>query len=364
MKLTGSFRFPAFLLLIAAAASFVGCTDAKNDANEAERQWPVKVATVASNGNTGLRHFAGQVKAVQTLDMSFQVGGQLDKLPLKEGEVIPKGKVIAALDDRDYRRQVKEARVRLELLQKTLDRQRSLAERKIISVQALDETESNYDLAKVALENAEQQLAYATLRAPFDAIVTRRLVENHTNVQAGKGIVRLQDISEVRIQVSVSEKLMATVNRSQVDAITATFEFLPGREFPLEYRELQTEANEVTQTYMVELGMPRPEQVQILPGMTARVNLKFNATKGDLRIPLSAVQTSADGASYVWLINDEQRVTRTPVELGRTDGELVQVTAGLEPSMKLVAAGGQHLYEGALVRNYLQKSTNAKQADI
>ncbi|WOX06910.1 efflux RND transporter periplasmic adaptor subunit [Microbulbifer pacificus] len=356
MKLTGSFRFPSLLLLIAAAAGFAGCTDSKSDASEAERQWPVKVATVASNGNSGLRHFAGQVKAVQALDMSFQVGGQLDTLPLKEGEVVQKGKIIAALDDRDYRRQVKEAQVRLELLQKTLERQRSLAERKIISVQALDETESNYNLAKVALENAEQRLAYATLRAPFDAIVTKRLVENHTNVQTGQGIVRLQDISEVRIQVSVSEKLLATVDRSQVDAITATFEFLPGKEFPLEYRELQAEANEVTQTYVVELGMPRPEQVQILPGMTARVNLKFNTAKSAMRIPLSAVQTAADGTAFVWVINDEQRVNRTPVELGRTDGEQVQVTSGLEPAMNLVAAGGQHLYEGAQVRNYAKQT--------
>ena len=361
MKLTGSFRFLSFPLLIAMAAGFAGCSESKSDENQTERQWPVKVVVVASNENTGLRHFAGQVKAVQTLDMSFQVGGQLDSLPLKEGEVIPRGKVIAALDARDYRRQVKEAKVRLELLRKTLDRQRSLAARKIISVQALDETESNYDLARVALENAEQRLAYATLHAPFDAIVTKRLVENHTNVQAGQGIVRLQDISEVRVQVSVPEKLLATVNRSQVDAITATFEFLPGREFPLEYRELQTEANEVTQTYVVELGMPRPEQVQILPGMTARVNLRFNTSTDALQVPLSAVQTSPQGSPFVWLINEDQHVTGKPVELGRTDGERVQVTAGLEPAMRLVAAGGQHLYEGAWVRNYAQ-SANAGQS--
>ncbi|MBY6192041.1 efflux RND transporter periplasmic adaptor subunit [Microbulbifer agarilyticus] len=364
MTLTGNFRSLSLVLFLAAATSLTGCGNTKDDTEQKERQWPVKVAEVSNSGTAGVRHFAGQVKAVQALDMSFQVAGKLGKFSMQEGQVISKGTVIAALDDRDYRRQVREAKVRVELLEKTLERQRSLAERKIISVQALDEAESNYDLAKVTLENAQQQLSYATLRAPFDAIVTKRLVENHTNVKSGEGIVRLQDISEVRIQISVPENLLATMDRRQVDSVTATFEFLPGEEFALEYRELQAEANKVTQTYLVELGMPRPQQVQIYPGMTARVNLKLNAANGTLRIPLSAVQTNAEGAPFVWRINEEQRVTQTAVELGRTDGELVQVMSGLQADMQLVAAGGQHLYEGALVRNYLQRATVDAQAGL
>ncbi|SHE75059.1 RND family efflux transporter, MFP subunit [Microbulbifer donghaiensis] len=353
MKLSGNVHFPLALLL-AAAAALVGCSDSGDDAQQAERLWPVKVATVSSDRESSRRQFAGRVKAVQTVDLSFQVGGKLDQLQFREGEIIPKGKLIATLDDRDFLRRVKEARVNLGLLEKTLARQRSLADRNVISQQQLDETETNYDLAKVTLEKAQQDLAYTKLQAPFDALVTRKLVENYTNVQPGQGIVRLQNVSEVRIQVSVPEKLLATANRERVGAITAAFEFLPGREFPLEYREHQAEADSVTQTYIVELGMPRPENVQILPGMTARVNLTLNQARGELWVPLSAVQNSADGSPFIWLIRDDQSVSKTPVELGRTNGDVVEITAGVEPSMKLVAAGGQHLYEGAKVRNYAQ----------
>lgn len=355
MKLSANVRFP-LIALLAVAAALAGCSDSGAGEEQSERQWPVKIATVSSDGEIGQRQFAGRVKAVQTVDLSFQVGGKLDQLQFREGEIIPKGKLIATLDDRDFRRRVKEARVNLELLEKTLARQRSLAERSVISQQQLDETETSYNLAKVTLEKAEQDLAYTKLHVPFDALVTRQLVENYTNVLPGQGIVRLQNVSEVRIQVSVPEKLLATASRERVQSITATFEFLPGREFPLEYREHQAEADSVTQTYIVELGMPRPENVQILPGMTARVNLKLNQAQGDLWVPLSAVQNSADGSPFVWLINDDQSVSRAPVELGRTDGSVVQITAGLQPSMKMVAAGGQHLYEGAKVRNYAQQS--------
>lgn len=351
MKFFGNAR-PALLVVVLAATGIAACSDKVAEQQESERVWPVKVAAVSGGGNGAQRQFAGRVKAVQTLDLSFQVGGKLDKLQFREGEIIPEGRLIAALDSSDFQRRVKEARVNLQLLEKTLERQRSLKARDVISEQQFDETETNYDLARVAMENAQQDLAYTRLTVPFDALVTRQLVENYTNVQPGQGIVRLQNVSEVRIQVSVPERLLATIDAERVDSITASFEFLPGRKFPLEYREHQAEADRVTQTYIVELGMPRPEKVQILPGMTARVNLKLKDAAGEVRVPLAAVQTSPDGAPFVWQINEDHTVTRTPVELGRTDGDRVQIAAGVQPGAQLVAAGGQHLYEGARVRNY------------
>ncbi|MCO1333312.1 efflux RND transporter periplasmic adaptor subunit [Microbulbifer sp. OS29] len=340
--------------LVAAVTILVGCSESTPEQQKAERQWPVKVASVVNSGEIKDRQFAGRVKAVQSVDLSFQVGGKLAKLSIREGEIIPKGTLIAELDDRDYQRRVKEARVNVELLEKTLSRQSSLAGSKVISQQQLDETKSNFDLAKVTLDRAEQDLAYTQLRVPFDALATRQLVENYTNVQSGQAIVRLQNISEVRIQISVPEKMLATVHEEQVSSVIATFEFLPGKEFKLEYREHQAEADSVTQTYVVELGMPRPENVQILPGMTARVNVKLKGSSGDLWIPLSAVQSGPEGKPYVWQISADQSVVKVPVALGRTDGKSVQITEGLSPAMKLVAAGGQHLYEGATVRNYAQ----------
>ncbi|WP_444916700.1 efflux RND transporter periplasmic adaptor subunit [Microbulbifer sp. JMSA003] len=353
MNISPRSRF-SLAVLIAAVAVLAGCSESKTEQAQAEHVWPVKVATVASNNQVKDRQFAGRVKAVQSVDLSFQVGGKLDKLTIREGEIIPKGTLIAELDQRDYLRRVKEARLNVELLEKTLNRQRSLAGSKVISQQQLDETKSNFDLAKVTLERAEQDLAYTQLRVPFDALATRQLVENYTNVQAGQAIVRLQNISEVRIQISVPEKLLATVNEEQVNSMTAEFEFLPGKEFPLTYREHQAEADSVTQTYVVEFGMPRPENVQILPGMTARVSVKLNKASGDLWVPLSAVQTGPEGKPYVWQINADQSVSKASVILGRTDGESVQIKDGISPSMKLVATGGQHLYDGAKVRNYAQ----------
>lgn len=342
-------------LLLAVAMAVSGCSGpADGEPVAAEREWPVKVATVVTSDALDQRQFAGRVKAVQTVDLSFQVGGKLSELHFREGEIIPEGQLIAALDESDFVREVKRARFNLELLEKTLARQRSLAEHNMISSQQLDETRTRYELARVALEKAEQDLSYTRLKAPFDALVTRQLVDNYTNVQAGQGIVRLQDVSEVRVQVSVPEKLLAAVSGDRLHAVSATFELLPGQEFPLEYREHQSEADSVTQTYVVELGMPQPENAQILPGMTARVTLKLAQARDHLWVPLSAVQSRADGAPYIWRINPDRMVSRVPVQLGRTDGELVEVTRGVELSMKLVAAGGQHLYEGARVRDYAQ----------
>ncbi|MEW5248791.1 efflux RND transporter periplasmic adaptor subunit [Microbulbifer discodermiae] len=353
MKIPGNKRFFCAALALTVLS---GCFNSGEETEQVERQWPVKVVTVSGDGNVSQRQFAGRVRAVQTVDLSFQVRGRLEKLDFREGEIIPEGTVIATLDDRDYQRKVEEARVNLELLQKTVSRQQALAKRKVIAEQQFDEAETRFKLAQVALENAQQDLAYTRLTVPFDALVTRKLVDSFTNVQRGQAIVRVQNVSEVRIQVSVPGKLLATVNAERIASISAVFESLPGQEFPLEYREHEAEADSVTQTYIVELGMPRPKDTQILPGMTARVIVALKPAQSALWIPLSAVQTGADGAAFVWQINGDQSVSQAAVELGVTDGDMVQVITGLRPSMQLVAAGGQHLYEGARVRNYAQQS--------
>lgn len=73
MKLPVNSRFP-LVLLMAAATALSGCSGPEADEQQVERLWPVKVATVTNVAEVADRQFAGRVKAVQSVDLSFQVG--------------------------------------------------------------------------------------------------------------------------------------------------------------------------------------------------------------------------------------------------------------------------------------------------
>lgn len=314
----------------------------------------VQLAEVtAENGET--RHeFVGRIEARLSVDMAFQVGGQLAEIPLNEGVLIEEGTLVAALDAEDFERAAREARVQLQQANTELERQRTLHERGIASQAALDSAQTNYDLREVALQTARRNLGYATLTAPFDALVSRRLVDNFTIVSPGQPVVRLMDVSELRVSIPISEGMVATFDADDLVSLEAAFAFLPGQTFSLVPRELVSEPDAASRTYRAIAALPDNIPANILPGMTATVFAQFandTSALNGLRIPLAAVGAAPDGTQRVWVF-DEGAGTVSPrsITTGGFEGEIVIVTDGLRAGDRVVTAGISALHEGMEVR--------------
>jgi len=324
----------------------------------AETEAPPRVArieTVSAAGDGARREFVGRVEARLTVDMSFQVGGRLADFAVAEGELIPQGAIVAQLQDQDFSRALREAEVQLQQARQDLQRVRTLHERGISSDAALEDARTAFDLRSVAVENARQTLDYATLAAPFDALVSRRFVDPFTTVSAGQPVLRIQDISELRVSISVPEALIATLDEDNPPTSSARFPFLPDQTFPLEYRELNAEADGASRTYEVVLALPDDVPANILPGMTATVDVLIAdsepALQPAVRAPVSALASAPDGAFHVFVYDEATgTVARRPVRTGRVSGSEVLIDEGLAPGERIVTAGVSALYEGMPVR--------------
>ena len=339
-------------LLLASALTLGACSGEAVQTETPPRL--VQLGEVESLSGQTSHEFVGQVEARLTVDMAFQVGGQLAELPLTEGQRIMAGDRVAQLDLEDFRRAEREARVQLQQARNDLDRQRTLHERGIASQAALDNAQTQYDLRAVALETARRNLGYATLEAPFDALVSRRLVDNYTIVSPGQPVVRIQDVGELRVSIPVSEDMIATFDRSNLRSLQATFSCLPGRTFDLEPRELVSEPDAASRTYRAIAALPADLPANILPGMTASVSAEFERTGNapeTVRVPVAAVAERPDGTRVVWVF-DEASGTVTPraVETDGLSGAHVILTGGVEPGTRIVTAGVSSLYDGMPVR--------------
>ncbi len=340
----------AFLMTALAATILAACSPPEDSMAPAPRR--VMIETVSSAAPQSEFEFVGRVEARQTVDMAFQVGGQLTSLPVTEGQPVSEGELIAQLDLEDFRRAEREASVQLQQARNDVERQRTLNERGIASQAALDNAETAYQLRVVALETARRNLDYATLSAPFDGLLSRQLVESFTVVSPGQPILRLYDVSELRVSVPVTETMIATLGADDVISVEASFPFLPGQVFELEQRELITEPDAASQTYRAVLALPNNLPANILPGMTATVRAEFERPRvegANVRIPVQAISYAADGHPSVWVF-DGTSVSRRLVETGDVRDETVGVTEGLEPGERIVTAGVSALVEGMRVR--------------
>lgn len=341
------------LVALVGAAVLAACSPPP-DAEEA----PVRAARIEQvqpAQSAAVRDFVGRVEARLTVDLSFQVGGRLADFPVSEGEQIVQGTPVAALETQDFDRALREARVQLQQAQQNLDRQRTLHERGIASDAALEDAQTAYDLRAVALDNARQNRQYAAIEAPFDGLVSRRLVDNFTTIAPGQPVVRLQDVGELRVAIQVPESVLALVDETEPVEVTARFPFLPEESFVLEFRELESEPDPSSQTYKALFALPNDIPANILPGMSANVRVVTETTNAvvntGVRVPVTALDAVSSGGFQVWVYDQSVgTVSARSVVVGPVNGDTALVEGGLEAGEQIVTAGIPSLYEGMAVR--------------
>ena len=342
------------LFLSAIGAAVLGaCAPAEPEEQAPPRAARIEAVEAADTPNR--REFVGRVEARLTVDLSFQVGGRLSEFPVSEGQLIDQEALVAHLETQDFERAQREARVQLQQARQDLERQRTLNERGIASDAALEDVQTAYDLRVVALDNARQNLEYATISAPFDGLISRRLVDNYTTVAPGQAIVRIQDVSELRVAIQIPESLIATVDQDAAVDLQARFPFLPDQAFDLEYRELVAEPDQSSQTYTALFALPEAIPANILPGMTATVSVLLKqpeeVVEPGVRAPVSALTSASEGQFQVWVYDAESGVVSArSVVTGPVSGESVIIHSGLEPGEQIVTAGVTALYDGMAVR--------------
>ncbi len=322
---------------------------------------PAKVVRVTASGIPARRVYVGRVEASNSIDLSFEVPGPLSNFPVLEGQTLRKGQLIAQLDSTDYELALEEAELELKLALQDYQRKSDMLRKGGIAKSLVDDSLAFAQLQRVRQKKAQEALADTIMNAPFDAYVSRRYVDNYVKTRVGDKIVRLNDLHELLVVVSIPEQMLSTVIGSGQVSLHAIFDFIPDQMFPLAYRENRGDANSIGQTYEVSLSMPRPDSWEILPGMTAAV-LVHQADRPDVQLkyflPINALVTDTDKRMYVWVYDENtQEVEKRFVKVDRPDPNGVYVESGLKEGELVVSSGADQLREGMKIR-LLNEDTN------
>ncbi|KAF1079190.1 MAG: putative Co/Zn/Cd efflux system membrane fusion protein [Candidatus Rifleibacterium amylolyticum] len=256
---------------------------------------------------------------------------------------------VAKADFEHHTRLRNTAKARLEAAEQNLARGKKGARKEDVEAQQhrIRGLEANLKAAQDALEDT-------CLRAPFAGVVARRYVQNYQEVQAKQPIAFLHDISKIEILVDVPENLAVQIRDKHEPVVVARFDAAPDKSFPLTFKELTTEADPHTQTYQAVMVMPRPEDINILPGMTATIEGKPGTSKNvapRIVIPAVAVTMNTEQSACVWVLDDASMTVKKavvrPGEMTGTDS--IVILEGLNPGTKVVVAGVTMLRDGMKV---------------
>ncbi|MBN8411691.1 efflux RND transporter periplasmic adaptor subunit [Halomonas cupida] len=366
------FRQLATCFVIAGLPLLHGCSE-ETPALTKQVTRPVKLLTLDEIGNSSMSAYPGVVEASERTDLSFRVGGELKELNVQAGQVVSSGERVALLDDRDARNALSNAQSSYDLAQATYHRMQVSVEKGAISRAAFDEARAAFLSAQAQFDLAKDQLDYTELKAPFDGVIASVPVDNFQVIAPQQTIAVLQQPGNIDVTFELPEQQVRRLNRERIRDIQSRDASLAWvrlgddpRRFPARYKEHDSRASSGTLSYEVKLTLPTPDDVNVLAGMSAVVEIDINALTGDSeglwRVPLGTVVTLEDAPdnTVVWryVADDETEghVEAVAVEVHTTNDDGVFIAGDLQPGDQLVTAGAHLMRDKLTVTPWVQEA--------
>ncbi|MBK5539303.1 efflux RND transporter periplasmic adaptor subunit [Pseudomonas sp. TH05] len=307
----------------------------------------------------GMDSYPGEVRARYEPDLAFRIPGKVSRRLVDEGERVKANQPLAELDPQDVRLQLEASRAQVAAAQANLslvraerDRYKTLLERQMVSRSQYDNAENLYRSGEARLQQikaefdvANNQAGYAVLRAPQDGVVAKRAVEVGQVVAAGQTVFTLATDGEREVLISFPEQSFGRFKIEQPVSVELWTQ--PGQRFAGRIRELSPAADPKSRTFAARIAFSTGKVPAEL-GQSARVFIQ-SADVVPLSVPLSAL-TAENGATYVWRVDANNTLQKTPVRVGAFGENSVPVLEGLNASDWVVAAGVHVLHEGQQVR--------------
>ncbi|QXH77124.1 efflux RND transporter periplasmic adaptor subunit [Pseudomonas salmasensis] len=303
--------------------------------------------------------YPGEVRARYEPDLAFRIGGKVSKRLVEEGERVKANQPLAELDPQDVRLQLEATRAQvaaaeanLSLVRAERDRYKTLMDRQMVSRSQYDNSENLYRAGEARLKQikaefdvSSNQAGYAVLRAPQDGVVAKRVVEVGQVVSAGQTVFALATDGEREVLISLPEQGFGRFKVGQPVSVELWSQ--PEQRFAGRIRELSPAADPKSRTFAARVAFTAGKVPAEL-GQSARVFIQAEGVI-PLSVPLSAL-SAENGASYVWRVQPDNTLKRTPVRIGAFGENTVPVLEGLAATDWVVAAGVHVLHEGQPVR--------------
>ena len=281
---------------------------------------PVKLLTLSTASDLQTSRYPATVSAGRFSELSFQVGGLIEEVAVVDAQEVNAGDLIARLDQRDYQSNAVSARSQFQNAEEEYQRAVRLAQEDAIARSVLEQRASQRDVARAQLDTAEKALEDTVLRAPFTGVVAQVPVRERETVSAGQPIAALIDANTLEVTIDLPARVIAESQEVEDRGSFVILDAAPNTRITATFKEADLLADTASQTYGVTFTFVPPDNLVILPGMNATVELssarKSETEASDRKsVPISAI--GSDGEStYVWVVDqDTMTVSRRDVTI-------------------------------------------------
>ncbi len=344
------FAILALTTLFLAACKRDYTESARRDA-EADSATPVKVARLETTTTPIPIEAGGVLSNKQEINLSFKVGGFIDRLYVDEGQRVRRGRLLAQINPTEINAQVLKARQQVDKLSRDLERIKKLYADTAATLEQLQDLTTAFEVARADLEIATYNQQYSKIIAPSSGRILRRFAETNELVQSGQPIFQLAGDGKNAFILRIGIADRDIVRLQLGDRAEVRFDAYPGQIFEARVSEIAERANPHTGAFDIELTVD-PAGYNLKNGFVGKVLLYPGRQAPYFRIPMQALVAGYREQAKVFLVDSLRDVARLrtvrPLHIG--DDYFTVAVSGLPIGHYVVTSGAAYLTDGAPIR--------------
>ncbi len=278
----------------------------------------------------------GQVVPIFQAVLSSRIQGTIDQLLVREGASVVKGQTLIQLDNRDVEADLARVSAEVENAKAQLDRMETLYRQDAVSKQEMENATRAYKVAEASRKAVLAQLSYTVVKAPFDGVITEKMVEAGELASPGQPLLKMENPRRLRLEATVAEGDLKSVSRG--DKIPVIIDALNGRALAGIVGQILPAGDPQTHTFTVKVDLPSAPGLKT--GMFGRLQLD-KGTSRTILVPETAVVERGELTS-VFAVGSDRIARLRWVKTGRRLDNQVEILSGVNvgESVLLDAARG------------------------
>jgi RND family efflux transporter MFP subunit len=326
-------------------ASLAGCNINKEKTKPVEMALKVITKNIQLEGQPETLSYSGTIEADNTVALGFSVSGRVSGVNVQEGQHVRAGQLLATVEAVEYQNAFLLAQAGVDQAADNFKRLNELHNNGSLP-------EKDFITAKISLTQAElnkstalKKLNDTKLYAPFDGIVSAKLIEKGASAAPGQSAFTLLKTDFVYAQAFVTESEIASLSVGKNAAISVP---VLNEELRGKINIINPQADATSKTFNVKIRIGNSSG-RLLPGMMTDIKISTGKTTKFISIPSVAVVRDEDDVTYVFVVNTQNKAIRKRVATGGLLISEVVITNGLQAGDKVVIAGQNRLKDGQIV---------------